>query len=383
MSDKSAMPWSFHNPVKLEFGDGCLSRALAKTPYRRILFITSPGMVRRGTADQILSILDGREVDVCDAVVPNPEMTALDSLAEQYRGMKPFDGVIAMGGGSAIDTAKIIAAMLGMPGDFSLRGYFLEDRPVPDQCSPIPMVAIPTTAGTGSEVTPFATVWDKKGNRKYSLAGSFMFPEKAILDPETTSNLPWDTTLYSGLDALCQAFESIWNRNANPLTLGHAMHAALLAWRSLHQGDAILEQKALRRDMLEASLFAGLAISHTRTGLCHAMSYPLTLHYGLPHGLACGFSMPSVLELNLPHDDGRFEILASALELKSPLEIINSLSDLLKRLKIKKILGNYGFTGSVPKEMIDQMIYPGRSNNNLAKVTHQDVKYILEKWKES
>lgn len=370
-------PWQFYNPVKLEFGVGCVAQTLAALPCQRVLLVTSAGMVRRGTAAAITSILGDREIHVCDAVVPNPDMAILDLLAEKNRAMGPFDGVVALGGGSVIDTGKIIAALLGMPPGFSLRGHFLQNLSIPTGFLPVPLYAIPTTSGTGSEVTPFATVWDMHGKRKYSLAGSFMFPQSALLDPAMTYGLPWDVTLYTGLDAMCQAFESIWNRNANPLSLSHAMHAAGLAWRALHQGKGILEHDLLRSDLMEASLFAGLAISHTRTALCHSMSYPLTIHYGIPHGLACGFTMPSVLEYNKACDDGRLADLADYLDAGGVDDLVNLLCQLFAQLELRKHLRAFGLPEQLPDGLYAEMVTPGRSDNNLRPVSAAAIRGVF------
>lgn len=378
MHGTNSSSWAFHNPVELIFGEGCLNSALPALQSGRILLITTPGMVRRGTVDEILKLLSGCEVVVCDQVLPNPDMATLDALAEEYRRMKPFDLVLGLGGGSAIDTAKIIAFLLGTPADFTLEAHFVAGRSLPEQLAPLPVVAIPTTSGTGSEVTPFATVWDTKAKKKYSLASDSLFPKKAILDPCMTYGLPWDTTLYTGLDALCQACESIWNRNANPLTLNHAMHAAKLAWDALHHGENILEQKVLRRKMMEASLFAGLAISHTRTALCHSMSYPITSHYGIPHGLACGFTMPAVLEFNNEYDDGRLAALAVYLGSDHAESLAERLYLLFDLLHLKDHLGKFKIPARLPDEIFSKMIAPGRADNNLRQITVNDIRQFFQ-----
>ena len=145
------------------------------------------------------------------------------------------------------------------------------------------------------------------------MAGPAVYPHTALVDSELSDNVPYEITLNTGLDAINQAAESIWNRNMTPMSemLAHkALEKGMVALQGL-QND--LKNPNLRDTMAEVSLIAGLAISQTRTSLCHAISYPLTAHFGIPHGLACAFTMPAVLRHNLTADDGRFQRLAKVL----------------------------------------------------------------------
>ncbi len=367
--------WAFYNPVRIRFGVGCVPEGVAALPYRRILLVTSAGMIKRGTVAWLTQISGGAITEVYADVSPNPEMASLDKLAARYRS-HGFDAIVALGGGSALDTAKILGVLLGTPKDFTLQAHFLEKRPVPVAPS-LPVVAIPTTAGTGSEVTPFATVWDAKAVKKYSLADARMFPEHAWVDPILTKDMPWLVRLSTGLDALCQALESIWNRNANPVTLGYALRAAKLAWGALQNGESFGASPPQRSAMAEASLLAGLAISQTRTALCHSMSYPITARFSLAHGLACGFAMPAVLRFNLPADDGRLSGLAQQLGHPDAAGLADSLAALLRQLQVRDfVIPAIGGFGQL-KALIPDMITPGRADNNLRTVEPGAIDAIL------
>jgi phosphonate metabolism-associated iron-containing alcohol dehydrogenase len=367
---------AFHNPVRLKFGVGLALPEVAALPYRRMLLVTSAGMNRRGTAQRFVGAARGAIAQVEDRVAPNPSMAALDDLARRHRA-SGFDAIVALGGGSVIDTAKVLGVLLGAPAGFTLHGHFLEKQAVPD-APRVPVIAFPTTAGTGSEVTPFATVWHDGPVKKYSLAHERMFPELAVLDPELTRDLPWDVTLSTGLDALCQALESIWNRHANPVTLGFAMRAVQLAWPALQQGRKLLDSPAARAALLEASLLAGLAISHTRTALCHSMSYPVTARFGLPHGLACAFSMPAVLRYNTVADDGRLAELARELNQPQPQALADALARQLSQLGVPRYFQQAVGDFRNLQPLIPEMITPGRSDNNLRPVQLTDVAAILQ-----
>lgn len=373
--------WSYHNPVAVQFGSGTVSNLATKLPGDRLLLVTTPGMTRRGAVARIKELSGGKIAEVFDGVTPNPAMIALDETAQRYRNGK-FDGLVAFGGGSAIDTGKILGVLLGCPESFSLSAHFLEKRPVPEVPG-LPVTAIPTTSGTGSEVTPFATVWDTVSSKKYSLAHPRMFPLHAIVDPQLTLELPWDVTLATGLDAFCQALESIWNRNANPLTLGYAMRAAKLAWEALSHGKGLMESEEHRSNLMEASLLAGLAISHTRTALCHSMSYPITAYYGVPHGLACGMWVPAVLHYNSRIVAPLFREMENSMHIGGPDEFSQKIIGLYRKFQIGKLINKYIPDFSTVYDLLPEIITEGRAKNNLRPINNTCLFNIIKMTKET
>jgi alcohol dehydrogenase len=367
-------PAASSHPVKARFGVGCVAGAASELAYRQILLISSPGMTRRGTTPWLAERCAGRVAEVFDAVGANPDLAFLDGLVRRYRAAR-FDAILALGGGSVLDTAKVLGVMLGTPDRFSLREHFLGGVPLVDAPG-VPVIAIPTTAGTGSEFTPFATVWDLAAGKKYSLATPRLFPVEAWLDPELTLDLPWEITLASGLDALCQALESAWSRRATPQTLELAAQSARLSFPVLRRGRRTLTL-ADRTDLLRASMLAGLAISHTRTALCHSISYPLTARFGLAHGLACSFTMPAVLRFNSSSDDGRLVALAAQLGFASTAQLAAGLEELLQACEVDAHLAAGAITLARIAGLDSEMITPGRSDNNLRLVSGDDIRGIL------
>ncbi len=240
-----------------------------------------------------------------------PDLEDLDALAAPHLG-ESGAVIVAIGGGSVLDAGKVLAARIAAGPSKQLRD--LLDGPASIPVSKRPrLLLLPTTAGSGSEVTPFATIWDRVEGVKRSLAGDALWPTVALVDPDLSDSLPPGPTLVSGLDALNQALESVWNRQASPATLAFALRAAGLAWHALPRALEERPPAAVRGAMAEAALLAGLAISQTRTALCHALSYPLTLEYGVPHGVACAFTTAAVARHVLPADDGRLERVAHCL----------------------------------------------------------------------
>jgi alcohol dehydrogenase len=367
--------WVYYNPVRFHFGSGCRRFLLEELQNKRCLIVVSQRGRRQMWDDPILTTLVRRpENRWVDTVKSNPDINDLQAEIDQLRGSH-FDAVIGFGGGSALDSAKAFAVMLST----QMEGVALAQAVINPELfaglDSLPMYAVPTTAGTGSEVTPFATIWDHDNHTKLSLAGTEVFPHTAIVDPELTYSLPQEMTLYTGLDAINQAAESIWNKNATPITIGNATRALRLGLDALpklveSRGDSWSE----RAQMAECSLLAGLAISQTRTALCHSISYPISAHFGVPHGLACAFTMPAVLALNLECDDGRFRELEKNLGLSSILHAVEALS---ARLGVIQRLKDYVHNFEDLEALTREMYTPNRADNNLAPVESHTIEEVL------
>ena len=302
--------WRYHNPVDVHFGAGALDELPSLTRGRSVTVVTFPEAPSLGLPDRLRRLLGASLAQVIDRTESNPDVASLAAMYESFWGSSGAgDVLVAVGGGSVIDTAK--ALMVGTAdGTFkALVALLATGKPfVPHRLKPL--IAVPTTAGTGSEVTPWATVWDRAAKRKYSLHLPETWPESAIVDPVLTLSLPAGPTLAAGLDALSHALESIWNVNANPVSDGHAVTAARTILATLPELMRDLPNPELRARMSEAALSAGLAFSNTKTALAHSISYEMTLSHGLPHGIACSFTLPMVLRRALGADRGRDAVLA-------------------------------------------------------------------------
>jgi len=367
------MSWTLSTPVALHFGEGLFHRLGKIATGQRIMLVTSAGFTRRGLTARVADLLGNRLIGVLDQVESNPGLTEMDAEALNLRAQRP-DQLIAIGGGSVLDTAKVLTAIVGAPDGWTLARHFAGAAPLLDWPSPS-LIAVPTTAGTGSEVTPFATVWDKTAAKKLSLAGPTLLPTLALLDPELTLDLPEDVGVSTGLDAISQAIESLWSRKSNAVTEAWSMQALRLALPTLAQIVVDPRDIKARRAMMEASLLAGLAISHTRTALAHAMSYPLTAHYGLPHGLACSFTLPAILEFNAQAKD--FSPVAQTLGYGSVAALQAGLVDLLSRLDVAGRVRRWVPDLGAMTALVEEMITPGRSDNNIRQADFDDLRAIL------
>lgn len=367
--------WTFYNPVKVIFQPGAIQRLHDYVESTRVALVTSPGFRRRGVLDAIEQDLGDRLVAVVDDVRPNPDLNDVQAQSERLRPAAP-DTLVALGGGSTIDTAKGLARLLPQARGASL-SELLRDGGSAGNPPALPVVAIPTTSGTGAEVTPFGTVWDYEQKKKYSIVGDDLFPALAILDPELTLELPEEVTLTSGLDSMSHALESAWNRNATPVTIGLATRSLQLSMRALLEVKAKPADIGARARMMEASLLAGLAISQSRTALAHAISYPLTSNFSLPHGLACSFTLPALLVFNAASDDGRLADLARSLGYAGTSEFARALSGLFVRLGVGEYVAKYLPDRPSVMALSDRMFAPGRAENNLRPASEEQVRKIL------
>ncbi len=372
--------WSFYNPVEVASGPGVINELDSYLPEEsadQVLLITSAGSTARGLTGRVKALLGGRRVTVLDRVSPNPDIASIEGHRAFLENEK-VDAVIAVGGGSVLDTAKALSILLGLDdAQFSLRKHLGGEAPLPDR-PPLYMIAVPTTAGTGSEATPFATIWDDMSTKKYSLIHPDLYPDAALLDPELTLSLPEETTIISGLDVLSHALESVWNRNASPISISYAARAidiVLTILPAVVEKPQDLERRAM---MLTGSYFGGVCISVTRTALAHSMSYPLTSALGVPHGLACGFTLPALLAYNAKHDDGRLQMAAQMIGCGEISGLSRRLEELFNVIGVRELLKKYGLEAKDALALAEQMFTPERSGNNLCPAGLEDVRAILK-----
>jgi phosphonate metabolism-associated iron-containing alcohol dehydrogenase len=284
--------WSYRNPVDVRFGRGIFSRLGELLGGRSYALVTYGEPYFRSLA-ATLEQTAGRPVIVIDDIAPNPDIDLLEEQTRRFTALsKQPDVIVALGGGSVIDSAKVFAAARG---DFEAVDAFLKKRTGAETLNPSSLIAVPTTAGTGSEVTCWGTVWDNAGGSKYSLAHPGLYPEYAVVDPDLMVGKPRDLTVQTGLDALSHSLESLWNRNANPASMAYAVAAAKGVLATLPLLAADLRNEALRERMARAATLAGFAFSNTKTAIAHSLSYPITLRHGVPHGIACSFSLPMII----------------------------------------------------------------------------------------
>ena len=366
--------WLHYNPVRIHFGRGIRRVLNHKISGKRCLFFTSKRGYQKITEDPVMrSIQNATKFTWVDSINSYPSLDSIQEITNAHAS-EVFDYIIGWGGGSVIDTAKSCSIALapelkGMPLD-----KIISAAPYNGLKRKMPVISIPTTAGTGTEVTPYATIWDNRLKKKLSLYGESLYSSIAIIDSELTDDLPMDVALSTGLDAINQAVESIWNKNATPITLNLAERSLLLGFNALPKLISGEARSVDYDDMAECSMLAGMAISQTKTALCHSIGYPLTAHFSVPHGLACAFTMTAVLKVNMQVDDGRMDKLRQTLGCEDLIEAFQNLTSNLGVLnEIKKYIGSVAEL----EPLIGDMYLKDRADNNLAPVNESIIRQIL------
>jgi len=369
-----------YNPVKIYFGPQKSSSLYSHVIGRNVLVFCSPRQLNSPSYDRLRAQLSkkGLYIKEFTAFSSNPSLDELKHCCLLHRESLP-DTLIAIGGGSALDFAKAYKSFLS--SGLNTTEYInavANERLVPS-VNNIYSIALPTTSGTGSEVTPFATIWDTTLKKKLSLTSNTIFYDVAIVDPTLTESLPYEQVVICALDAFNQALESLWNKNLTP-------SSAVFTQTALRTGFHILPHLTpesltpfIRNKLSLMSLAAGLAISHTRTALCHSISYPLTLHFGVPHGLACAFTMPEVCLSNIRHDETFVRHLYPEV---STLEgFYLAICSINKHHAVAQKVRGYIKSYSSLISLIPEMYNPKRAKNNIN--PNPDIADILYKsWNE-
>jgi phosphonate metabolism-associated iron-containing alcohol dehydrogenase len=372
----------FYNPVRVESGGADLAEIATLIGARRAAVVTTRGMERRGTAETLRCACRTAELHVFADIGPNPTIASVSEGAAVALQADP-EVIVALGGGSALDSAKGIAALSspGFPGGGWLSKHLREGAPFPADFRPLPIIAIPTTAGTGSEVTRWGTIWDENDGSKYSISHEKLFPEAALLVPELTLSVPPDITLFTGLDAISHCMESIWNRGASAVSDAFAV-AGLR--KMLDAMDAVLERPGGlqgRRAAQQGALLGGFAISCNATALAHSMSYPLTAAFGMPHGLACGFTLPELMRFNGQTAPDRVGMI---------VDVLGESDILTAALRLEKLFRKWDVSGHVRRylngdkatrlaQLKERLLAPGRASNNVRPATTDDALGIIRR----
>jgi len=372
-----AVPGEYFNPTRVSFGAGRLERlpeVAAELGCRRPAVVAGEGLIEAlGIREALMALLAKTEAVWWEAVTPAPEVSAAQGAVD-WAAAQEVDGVIGLGGGSALDTAKVLAAAL--PNGADVAALLTGETPLATES--LPTILLPTTAGTGSEVTPWATLWEREAGRKHSLEGRSMFPAQALLDPRLTHSLPAEQTAATGMDALAHALEAYWNRAANPLSDRYALAAMELIPKWLPVAVAEPDNAEARARMLLAALFAGLAFSNTKTAAAHSLSYPMTLRFGVTHGQATGITLAPLLRYNAEANPARMQRAAQALGASDVEAAAAILTGLLGRTGVGSRLSELGI-GAVDRERIVAEGYtPDRAGRNLREITPEAMRDLLE-----
>lgn len=299
----------FELPSKIDYGIGAIDRLgehLQQLGCRRVLVVSDAGLLGTGIVDQVSERIHkgGFDHTLFTDVEPEPDVSGIDRGVDAFKA-NDCDAIVAVGGGSVLDTAKAISVMARNPGqigDYAGLGKVSEPG--------VPMIALPTTAGTGSEATIWAVISEKSKGVKYGVGSPHMTADVALCDPALSVSLPSRLTAVTGLDALAHALESYVNKATHPISEALSERAMSLVAGALRDAVTGGDRLSARADMLLASTMAAMAFNSTRLGLAHALAMPLGAEAKIPHGDVVSILLPPVMRYNAVGNVEKFARIA-------------------------------------------------------------------------
>ena len=345
---------------------GCLGERAAALGSKALLGTGRSAMRKAGVTDRALACLGN--ATLLEGVEHDPDVGTVDAGREVLR-REGCDLVIGLGGGSAIDAAKAIAGLANEEGPTR---EFHQGRPI--RSPALPLIAIPTTSGTGAEVTKNAVLSDRELRAKKSIRAETMMPAVAIVDPELTVTCPPSVTAAAGMDALVQAIEAFTSRHATAITDALAFSAAcrLAKWLPVAFEDG--SNLEAREHCAVGSLMAGMALANSRLGAVHGIAHPLGARYGLEHGVICGLLMPHVMRLNRPHVGDKYDRLSEAIG----QDVIALVEEFVERFDLKRALEGVDIPAEDFPAIVAESMPSGSLKANAKNITEEDVAAVLE-----
>jgi alcohol dehydrogenase class IV len=371
----------FRTTKRILFGAGSVEKIGQEAQIlkaKKALIITDPGIIQSGLLPMVEKPLRsvGVSFTVFDGVEPDPKIEVAEKGLELAK-REGIDLIIGLGGGSSLDIAKVTSVLVTNPGKIeSFLGIDLIPNPG------VPLILVPTTAGTGSEVTPIAILSDTKEKLKKGVVSSHLFPEVAILDPKLTVGLPPSVTAFTGMDALTHAIESYISLNATDVTDLLAFRAMELIAKNLRMAYAHGENLRVRSNLLEGSLLAGMAFANAGVAAVHAFAYPLGGEFHIAHGLANTLMLPYVMRYNIIGCPDKFAQMARAFgepieglsELDAAEAAVKYIERLSDDLRVPRRLRAVGIPESAVPQMAESAMKVTRLLvNNPRKITLEDA----------
>ncbi|MEA3400080.1 MAG: iron-containing alcohol dehydrogenase [Armatimonadota bacterium] len=351
--------WRYWQPTEIVFGPGVRRQLpgvvseLGESP----VLVTDSGLAELPLMEEIRGIL-GPDAPLFAEVEPNPTVGMVDALVKTIRD-EEIDVVVAAGGGSSMDCAKVacsVAVQGGLARQYHSEGATLDDRH-------LPLIAMPTTAGTGSEVTPNAVLGDPEKGVKAPLVHDNFYPTVALIDADVTASMPPMVTASTGFDALAHAVEGYWSKNHQPICDLFALEAVRLVFE--HLPGALQEPGDMeaREGMSMAALLGGLAFQAPQNAAVHACSFPFSATYHLPHGTACAMTLDHFIRFNAPAMGERGQALARAAGCGDMLELADEVARMKAASPLPTTLDEIGVEEEDIDEIVESSFHPLMDNN--------------------
>ena len=378
------MNFNFYIGTKIYFGKDCfahMSKALAELECSKVGIVVDQNLKELGLTKKLIGdINEIVQSKIAEVSVAEPTYRYLDNFREPFMG-SGIEAVIGVGGGSALDTAKAVAVLVNNKEKATAyRGFDKMTEPV------LPVIAIPTTAGTGSEVTPNASFVDDEINKKLGINGESIRPKYAFLNPAMLESCPKDAAISAGIDGLVHAVEAFAAKKATYFSRMYSKEAVGLLVNNLENAILKRDKQAMEKIFL-GSLFAGIAMMNSGTGPAAAFSYPLGVHKKVPHGFAGGVFLPMIMEWNVRngyHGYGEFASFIfkqtpSTSQEKSAKHVVQRFKDLWNNLKVPVDLRKYGFCEEdIDLFVSDILELKGALEQNPMEIGEREIRKFLE-----
>lgn len=383
----------FYVGTKIVFGKNAskkIGEELVNLGSKHVLIITDKGIVKAGLLEGIVESIQQQGISyrIFDEVPPNPPREIVNKGIDVFKS-ENCDSLVAVGGGSSIDAAKAIGIMIHNDGD--IIEYDNSELGGKEFKNPgAPVITIPTTSGTGSEVTQWSVITDEKRNWKSSIGSPLMGAKVALVDPALTLNLPPAITAATGVDALTHAVEAYTSKAAvagfSPITDALAFNAIQLIAKNLRQAYVQGHNYEAREKMMIGSTMAGMAFPQIGLGTCHGMAHPLGGHYDVPHGEANAILLPHIMEFNLMCCPDRFADIAVAfgedIEGLSPMEAaekaVSAVKRLVKDLEIPS-LNSYDIDPESFPRLAEDAVKEAATKDNPRHTSVEDAIHLYQK----
>ncbi|VAW31092.1 Alcohol dehydrogenase [hydrothermal vent metagenome] len=388
---------TYYWPGQTRFGYGAaklVGKEAKKLGIGKKLFVvTDAGVVVAGLLQPVLDSLEtaGLEAELFDQTPANPTTTAVDKAVAQFRA-SGAELIVALGGGSPIDMAKAVRMLVGGPREAICAEYALmlgdAVRPLPTVAQMPPMIAIPTTAGTGAEVTPWAVITDEARKLKMGMGGAATIPTVALIDPAMTLTLPPHLTAATGMDALSHLIEAYVSTNTAPIALDPLILDGIgRIGRFLRLAVARPAHRQAREEVMMAAILGGIAISSRWLGACHALAHQLSGIANVHHGLACALMLPAQMQFSLPGALERYADIAQAL---APVATMGSMRDEANRgvtavrelmidMNLPLRLRDAGVTEAMIPQLADNAILDLNWTTNPRSITRDEMEALYRK----
>ena len=369
------MNWEFSMPVKIYFGTDKvkeLPQIIDSMGLKNGVLVCSKTLKNNGTADKIIDDCSGRITAVFSDIRPNPTTDNVNDCVAVLRENNA-EFAVALGGGSPMDCCKAACAIAG--GQDKIESYHTGGKKI-SAGETIPMIAVATTSGTGSEITNISVLTDLKKGIKTPMNDPLMYPKAAIVDPRLTLSVPPRVTASTGLDVLAHALESFWSVLHQPICESCSLHAARLVFGYLYKAYTEPGNLEAREKMAEASIVAGVAFSNPRTTGSHACSFPLTNLYGVPHGEACALTLDYFTRYNAEAENGRLHRFARDCGFENAYKMADTITELKKKMGMALTLSDIGVKTDEEIEKLTKLSMHPLLEKNPIPLGYDDIKLM-------